>query len=61
MQNKIEIGEASENKLSYLVGVLVGMGLPYFIEEGSPLYKIMNERKKGIILGGTHDSREREV
>lgn len=50
MENTITFGEIPDHKASFLIGVLVGMEIPYEISPESPLYRTLREHQKQIYI-----------
>ena len=58
MKMILTIEDAPVHKLTHIIGLVVGMGIPYSLEENSELYKIMREKKKELLLGGFNNPRK---
>lgn len=47
MKNIIILDEIPNHKATFLIGVLIGMGLSYKIAPKSPMYRLLREKKRG--------------
>ena len=53
MKNIITISEdVPEHLVTYWVGILIGMGIPYKVNPKSPMYRVLQEYERELYLEG---------